>query len=330
MIHRHDLLGCAPAPLAHYLKALGILRLVSEQADLEARGAWCDEHFVLWTRLDRAGLERFFLEEYRPTPLLSPWNKGSGLMSESDTAVSALEKSTAPRFADYRRGLAEVRDANTALREADAAVRRIKDDAKAIRDKRERARVRGSSEYKQRLADADRRFKERKADLIPTCRRTWRGAHLDWFESAVVLTAEGGAKFPSLLGTGGNDGRLDMTNNAMQRLGELFDLVDPAGSPRSGAAEALGNSLWGEAAQILSSAPIGQFLPGSAGGASWPATSCGGAAACDSAGLAAKVAKRAANRPTFWAFLADSDISVYSLNWMDWVAATAAAPDTEK
>lgn len=267
MIHRHDLLGCAPAPLAHYLKALGILRLVAEQADPEARGAWRDEHFVLWTRLDRAGLERFFLEEYRPTPLLSPWNKGSGLMSESDPAVSALEKSTAPRFADYRRGLAEVREANTALGEADAAVRRIKDEAKAIKDKRERERVRGSSEYKQRLGDADRRFKERKADLIPACRRAWRGAHLDWFESAVVLTTEGDAKFPSLLGTGGNDGRLDMTNNSMQRLGELLDLGDPAGSPRPGTAQALGDALWGVAAQTLSGAPIGQFLPGSAGGA---------------------------------------------------------------
>lgn len=267
MIYRHDLHGCAPAPLAHYLKALGILRLVAEQADPEARGAWRDEHFVLWTRLDRAGLERFFLEEYRPTPLLSPWNKGSGLMSDSDPVVSSLEKSTAPRFADYRRGLADARAINTGLGEADAAVRRVKDEAKAIKDKRERDRVRGTPEYKQRLADADRRFKERKADLIPACRRTWRGAHLDWFESAVVLTADGEAKFPSLLGTGGNDGRLDMTNNAMQRLGELLDLGNPAGSPRPGTAEALGDAVWGDAAQSLVSAPIGQFMPGSAGGA---------------------------------------------------------------
>jgi hypothetical protein len=32
--------GCAPVPLAHYLKALGILRLVLEQADGAARGIW--------------------------------------------------------------------------------------------------------------------------------------------------------------------------------------------------------------------------------------------------------------------------------------------------
>ena len=32
-VHVHQLRGCAPAPLAHYLKALAILRLVSEQRD---------------------------------------------------------------------------------------------------------------------------------------------------------------------------------------------------------------------------------------------------------------------------------------------------------
>ena len=32
--------GCAPEPLMSYLKALGVLRLVAEQADSEAKGAW--------------------------------------------------------------------------------------------------------------------------------------------------------------------------------------------------------------------------------------------------------------------------------------------------
>lgn len=33
--------GCAPVPIAHYLKALGVLRLVAEQADpATPRHAW--------------------------------------------------------------------------------------------------------------------------------------------------------------------------------------------------------------------------------------------------------------------------------------------------
>lgn len=43
----HHLDGCAPVPLAHYLKALGILRLVAEQLDPAARGWWEGERFLL-------------------------------------------------------------------------------------------------------------------------------------------------------------------------------------------------------------------------------------------------------------------------------------------
>jgi CRISPR-associated protein Csx17 len=51
--------GCAPVPLAGYLKALGVFRLVAEQADKEARGFWRNERFVLRTRLSKDALVRF-------------------------------------------------------------------------------------------------------------------------------------------------------------------------------------------------------------------------------------------------------------------------------
>jgi CRISPR-associated protein Csx17 len=49
--HLHIPEGCSPAPLALYLKALGVLRLVGEQADPQARGWWEGEHFCLLTGL---------------------------------------------------------------------------------------------------------------------------------------------------------------------------------------------------------------------------------------------------------------------------------------
>ena len=64
-IHLHVLKGCSPAPLANYLKALGILRLVGEQADKQARGWWDGEHFCLLTKLSKEELEAFFLEKIR-------------------------------------------------------------------------------------------------------------------------------------------------------------------------------------------------------------------------------------------------------------------------
>ena len=77
-VHVHALVGCAPTPLAHYLKALALLRLVAEQKDASARGFWKDDVFHLATALDWEQLARFFLDEYAPTLLVAPWNGGSG------------------------------------------------------------------------------------------------------------------------------------------------------------------------------------------------------------------------------------------------------------
>lgn len=42
-LHLHYLRGCSPTRLANYLKALGILRLVAEKDDPDARGWSQDE-----------------------------------------------------------------------------------------------------------------------------------------------------------------------------------------------------------------------------------------------------------------------------------------------
>ena len=105
-----ELSGCTPEPLMAYLKALGILRLVSEQKDPDARGWWKNDVFCVRSTLDRNALVTFFLEEYKPTPLAAPWNAGSGFYLKWDEkkntfkkrdateAVSKVESSTADRF----------------------------------------------------------------------------------------------------------------------------------------------------------------------------------------------------------------------------------------
>ncbi len=128
-------------------------------------------------------------------------------------------------------------------------------------------RLKTSPGYRRLLAAADRRFKSLKATLIPDCRRAWRGPHSEWLSAAVVLDENANPEWPSLLGTGGNDGNLDFTNNFMQRLGELFDLASTDGRPIAGAGELLANSLWSEPANGLSVTSVGQYQPGAAGGA---------------------------------------------------------------
>lgn len=323
----HVLKGCSPVPLAHYLKALGILRLVGEQADPQARGWWEGEHFRLMTKVSRDELESFFLERYEPTPLLSPWNKGCGFFKASDPGLTPLEKSTALRFEGFRRGVTEARRLLDEISHADATIRAIKARTKATAKgfqseeqrqlletsdawrsvlrqlqeqlnkpdlppekqlevernvktitsltqkvakpptKTEAASLKTSAGYKRLLSAAERKFKALKATLIPDCRRTWRGPHAEWLSAAVVLDEAGNPEWPSLLGTGGNDGNLDFTNNFMQQLGLLFDLASETGEPTAAAKELLCNAFWMEPANKLSSAAVGQYQPGAAGGA---------------------------------------------------------------
>jgi CRISPR-associated protein Csx17 len=333
--HLHHLCGCAPAPLAVYLKAIGILRLIAEQADPDARGWWQDEHFCLLTKLDRSEIESFFLDSYSPTPFLSPWNKGSGFYKDNDPGLAPLEASSADRFAVFRAASCNARELLAAIALADAAIRAIKGrtkTTKAFQSDTQREALRASlayrhtlsslrvelgnpdqstdnisatqaviSEvesivadstkpptkaeasclksldgYKRLLTEAEKEFKRLKASLLPDCRRAWRGLHAQWMAAGVVLDENGEPQFPSLLGTGGNDGNLDFTNNAMLRLGELFDVASPEGSPRPGTSELLRETLWAEPTNRLSNNAIGQFLPGSGGGAN-SSTGTGGA-----------------------------------------------------
>lgn len=325
--HLHRLDGCGPAPLAAYLKALGLLRLIVQQgADPDARGWWQSERFFLLSSLSRTELETFFLHHYAPSPLLSPWNKGCGFFKENDPGMAPLENSTAPRFSEFRRNIAATRAILNAEAAADGWIRAIKNRTKttkaSFQSDRERdalarssvyqatlekaldrlrsrdleaskrleleanirvwqeliapahrpptnaeaAQLKESNGYKQLLAAAERHYKQLKDELIPNCQRRWRGSIADWIAVAVVLDESGTAKFPSLLGTGGNDGRLDFTNNFMQRLGDLFSLPSPTGEPAPGAEILLRHALWAEPANQLQASAIGQYDPGAAGG----------------------------------------------------------------
>lgn len=326
-MHLHILKGCSPAPLANYLKALGILRLVGEQADAQARGWWDGERFCLLSKLSKEELEAFFLEKYEPTPLLSPWNKGCGFFKANDPGLCPLENSTAARFERFRDGIAAGRWLLDEISQADAAIRAIKARTKTtpkgfqsedqrrllesnptfqsmlqqLRDqlrkpdiepeeqaklnsdietiesltrngskpptKAEAEALKAHAGYKRVLAAADRRFKALKTTLIPDCRRTWRGPHAEWLSAAVVLDESGNPEWPSLLGTGGNDGNLDFTNNFMQQLGSILDVKSENGQPKETTKRLLSDALWSEPTNHLESAAIGQYQPGSAGGA---------------------------------------------------------------
>ncbi|HWP60840.1 MAG TPA: hypothetical protein VNL14_23295 [Candidatus Acidoferrales bacterium] len=110
--------GCTPIPLAAYLKALAVLRLVAEQSgDRVATGWWRNDEFMLGTRLTKSELRTFFLERYQPTPVISPWSGRAGFLegerAEQSTrkgavAIRRVARSKGMRFSGYRQVIEKV------------------------------------------------------------------------------------------------------------------------------------------------------------------------------------------------------------------------------
>jgi len=229
-LHLHNLDGCAPTPLAHYLKALAVLRLVSEQKDPGARGWWDGERFCLATVLDREELVLFFLKEYAPSPIVAPWNGGSGFYpKDNQTAIVAIAGCQAPRSTGYRE----------AILFAGQLVKYFEQSPKG--------------------AEKDR--------ILQKFRSGCSARQLQWLEAALTLSADGSPAYPALLGTGGNDGRLDFTNNFMLRLTELFQCDTNKAEPADATEPLLLNALFAQPTDQLQKNAIGQFLPGGTGGA---------------------------------------------------------------
>ena len=233
--------GCTATPLAGYLKALGVLRLISSPinhangaaADAHARGWWENGHFHLLSSLGEEDLIRFFLEDYAPSAIIAPWNGGSGFYpKDNKEGIAPLAASQSPRFRPIAQAIAVA----------------------AGEVRRRRLSTRPESGLK--------------ASLVHALRGLLDDNALHWLDATVALSGDR-LSFPQLLGTGGNDGRLDFTNNFMRRLAAAKDgLFDGAtGAQAPACKRLLGAALQGDAAQGLRAYSSGQFAPGAAGGA---------------------------------------------------------------
>lgn len=342
-IHTVTLTGCSPVPLAHYLKALGILRLVAEQADTHATGWWNKDRFELNSTLDEAGLVDFFLNRYAPTPVLAPWNGGSGFYrGDNRVAISKLLGTTSTRLKNYQHALGDARGVVAKQLQGARGTDRYRSQINATLCKAKRSateslaktiiagllstkpvkkvtslselvsifaanqsvrsvlEAKGASRanlisawkrsplsvkkgileslfasicYHEEARDArqkalgkllDIELASTKEALLIQCRNSLSDSAVAWLDAAFVLT-EDGAKYPPLLGTGGNDGRLEFTNNFMQRLCEVFEPKDGIALPKS-EGWLLGSLFALPAATPLSKSPVGQFFPSAAGG----------------------------------------------------------------
>lgn len=225
----HLLAGCRPEPLGAYLQGLGVLRVIGEQADPSATGSWTDGGFVLSTVLDRDQLIEFFLQRYAPSPMVAPWNKGSGFFPgrSASTAMERLEAAECSQDARFEK-----------LRAAIAVGRRIVSSLQ------------------------DDELSKNKGQVIARARSEMPDEALWCLDAAVALT-DGDEVYAPLLGTGFNFGRQDLTSNY---LGHLDAILGFDGKPDDASGAWLHDALFGTETVARKGASVGQFDPGHAGG----------------------------------------------------------------
>ena len=232
MNHNLVLAGCVPQVLAGYLEALGVHRLVAEQLDPAALSYWdADGRFHLVSSANREALLAFFVERYAPTPIVTPWNGGSGFHDGDQLAgIDAIRSDSSPRFASYRETIA------------------------------------GCERLLDRLGIKEKPTEQLKQQLLEQARAWLPDDAVRWLDAVYVVGDS--PVYPSLLGTGGNDGRLDFANNFMQRVTEL--LLPPARKRRgvdASPADKLRAALFGDTVRgVYQDAAVGQFAPALAGG----------------------------------------------------------------
>ena len=201
--------GCTPDPLMSNLKALGIFRIVAEQIDSDVTAYWENDMFVLETKITKDELVEFFLEKYIPTPIVSPWNNGSGFYDVEQTAVDKIKNNNDHRFDTYR----------LVLKQADEIIGGMVPEYKEFIKKRVQEKDNTS------LKDDSKKIKEitdkEKTILLRQCRNKLGNAVIPWMDAAYVVSSSK-PTYGTILGTGGNDGNFEISLNFMNHLTELI------------------------------------------------------------------------------------------------------------
>mgnify|MGYP000973123259 CR=1 FL=1 len=241
-IHELVFNGCNAEFFIQYLKAHGIFRILATQKEKTIKGFWGNGLFVVKTALEKDEIVDFFINEYEPSPLIAPWNGGSGFYGKAaEGYLKAIEDSTVPRLEKYRLTIKECRDLLEEL-----GISSKPDDTKL------------------------------KEDLRLRIRQTLNDDALSVMDALFMLqtnpskSGEIETRYSSLLGSGGNDGNLEFTNTFMFYLGKVIDF---GFEPDKNTAKELSLSkarlkaaIFGENQAPAFVGSVGQFFPGGAGG----------------------------------------------------------------
>lgn len=219
----HEVRAIRRGPLSNQLAGLGLIRVLAEQADPRLRCWFAGSSLLVDTAVD--DLATWLVDSYVPMPVLDPWNDGSGYGPKDKAPKAALD-----------RLLSIDSDRLDPLRRAHEAIAP--------------------------LAANWREHKGRKEDFVAAIRSRCPDEMLPWIDAAVVALDRDRVAYPPLLGSGGNDGRLEFSTNFHQRL---LDVLPTDSRLRAASLACARDWLNQTSLHPAARAAVGQFDPGSAG-----------------------------------------------------------------
>lgn len=242
------LAGCNAGTMASYLKSLGAFSILATPTSESVRSSWDDSCMVL--HLDSKGgyvsTESDIVDQiyrtYEPTPIVTPWNGGGGFTGSGDKAGKVLQRvegCTHTRLKAYAEAIQKTREILSLLRYKGVP---LTDEHGHITPKIKNLK---SNEWK-----------DVKLGILKACRNYLPDATVPALDAMYALAATKPGYNP-LLGSGGNDGRLEFIDNFRQNLLKVFVDSDAVTSKKW-----IRGSLFGDSVELVNSA-IGQFDPGS-------------------------------------------------------------------
>ena len=236
--------GCGVHTMMHYLKALGIFKILSYKYP-DIRSRWSNSTFYIEVpdSVSKDTLVEFFQKEYCPTPMVSPWNNGSGFFEskkskkpKANENLEWIENSNMPRFQEYVRAIKETRNILSSIKHDNEPITK-------------------SGEIKNSIKKLKKPvFAKIKYDILRECRNKLPDATVAYLDTVYALTSNKPAYNP-ILGTGANDGNSEFVNSFMGNLKTVFENLDDKTNDH------IKGSLCGTFAK-MDEGLLGQYNPG--------------------------------------------------------------------
>ena len=249
-MNKHRLVGLRShehSSLLSYLAALGTFRVLASQKDKAARMHWDSDTPVIATTLTQEDFADFFLKEYAPSPIISPWNGGNPLFRDKENILVIMnskdnrfeciqhsitlmyksyfyviekygksdegkENSTSKRLNEMRIELCSILDNDDLY----VATEQIPENIDEI------VSYFATKETKIKKELVGEQNKQIKSELIDHLRSSLPNEAIYWIDANAAISSDKRMHTSPLLLSGGNDGNLDLSTQFIEHLSAII------------------------------------------------------------------------------------------------------------